>query len=210
MTEIEQNAAASLSEQAAGEFAQNAAKEQNARHSELEKIASKLAKPITFYEGIGALLGIILFLVIIFGAVAILGTDLKPKPRISCAVIAAIGILYILKFYLRKGKPVFTMSRTGILFHGTEYEVPWSALQNYDLHILGWPINHATTILFALNTDADVSSFKGGGRIKHVSRPYDAIRIKVIRYRGFNGRRLDETLSDGFKAGYAYLALKNQ
>lgn len=197
-----------LSEQAAAEFAQASGDERDALRRELEETASRFTSPVSLYEG-----GKLLLICWIIGGLLFCGWGVAGK--MSTGMVGKVGSLalgvFMIAFPLyklsRMKNAVMTLTATGVLFANAQQELPWSDVDNIDIYWVGAPMRTQTQLHFYLEDGAEPPTLPGGRRVRYIAKK-NMVQFVVMKYRGFNDKKLMEMLENAHNAGIARAMLK--
>lgn len=197
----------SLSEQAAEAFSRESADERDARRRELEGVASGFTSPVELYEG-GMVLAILgLLCGILFLAFGVFGEAKNEAGRVMILVMGVAAVAGAGGVLAGRNKVVLTLTPTGILFRGSDRELPWEDVDSMEVNskIVGAKI--ATILSFYLREGAETPVLSGRRRTKYL-RKEDVVRVHTMGVKGFEDRPLYAMLENAHDAGVARAMLK--
>lgn len=196
-----------LSEQAAADFARGSAEEREARRRELEDVAARFTSPVELYEGGLAVTILGLLAGILFLAFGIFGEAKEAVGRVMIIVCGVAAIAGAASLLAGRNKAVLTLTPTGVLFRGSDRELPWGDVDDLTVSSFDMLVRMSTAIVFQLADGVEPPALSGRRRTKYLKRK-GQIHVQTMQFQGFNDRKLLEMLENAHDAGAARAMLK--
>ena len=158
-----------LSDQAAAEFARESADERESQRRELEEAAAKFTSPVELYEGATAQIALFVAVGILLLAIMFMAGTLQLSAKAICLVCGLLCLVFGIHVLMRRKNAVATLTPTGVLFSGTQRELPWEEIDDVDYQGAHSIVQMSAAIFFHLREGIEPPAFSGGRRVRYIT-----------------------------------------